>query len=92
MLTNVLSRELGDRVWFSPVPSGTDLLVYLPEGVDEQTVVRETAVCGIHLTPGTPYHLQKPPAPSILLSFSGLEEADIEEGASHITRILQAIS
>lgn len=88
VLTTALHQQLGDTVHFSSVAAGTKLLVYLPEGVDERAVVRETAVCGVNLTPGTPCHLQKPVHPSILLSFSGLTEAEIEEGVKRITSVL----
>ncbi|MCB0000800.1 MAG: hypothetical protein KDE56_33780, partial [Anaerolineales bacterium] len=87
-LTTALDKHIGDKVCFSRVAGGTHLLVYLPEGVDERAVVRETAVCGVGVTPGAPYHLQKPAPPSILLSFSGVAEAEIEEGVRRLAGVL----
>lgn len=87
-LTTALDKHIGDKVCFSRVAGGTHLLVYLPEGVDERAVVRETAVCGVGITAGAPYHLQKPAPPSILLSFSGVAEAEIEEGMRRLAGVL----
>ncbi|MCA9999832.1 MAG: PLP-dependent aminotransferase family protein, partial [Anaerolineales bacterium] len=87
-LTTALDKEIGNKICFSRAAAGTHLLVYLPTGVNEKELVRETAVCGVGIAPGTPYHLQRPVAPSILLSFSGLTQAEIEEGVRRLAKIL----
>ncbi len=91
-LTAALDKHLGNRVCFSRVAAGSRLLVYLPEWVDEQEVVRKTAVCGVAVAAGAAYHLQKPAPPSILLGFGGLTEVEIGEGVRRLTIVLDQVS
>ena len=44
---------------------------------------------GVGVYPGAAYHIQRPAPPSILLGFSGLSEAEIEEGVQRLARALQ---
>jgi GntR family transcriptional regulator/MocR family aminotransferase len=79
-------------VRFSRVAAGRHVLVELDEGVDEAALVRETAVCGVGVTAGAAYHLQKPAPPSILLGFGGLTDVEIEEGVRRIATALDQAS
>ena len=89
VLTAALDSHLGERATFCRVAAGLHVMVYLEEGVDEAAVVAETAVAGVGIYAGAPYHLQQPAPPSILLGFSGLNEAEIEEGVRRLGVVLQ---
>lgn len=80
----VLLQALADHI---PLPlryaqeaAGLHVMVYLPPGIDEQKLVQAAAAHGVGIYPGSTYHLLQPSPPSILLGFSGLDEAEINEG------------
>jgi GntR family transcriptional regulator/MocR family aminotransferase len=50
--------------------------------------VQQAAALDVGVYPGAPYHLEKPAPPSILLGFSGLSEADIEEGVRRLAEVI----
>ena len=87
-LARVLETELGDRVNFSPVAAGLHVMLFLEPGTDEAALVRAAAARGVRVYPGAPYHLTQPAPPSILLGFSGLDEAEIVEG---VRRLAEAV-
>lgn len=90
VLAEALRAQLGTAVRFSGDAAGLQLLVYLPPHCDEQEVVRAAAEQGVGVYPGTPYHLQHPPPPSLLLGFSGLAPAEIVEGVARLAKVLGA--
>lgn len=55
---------------------------------DEAQVVQEAAAAGVGVYPGAGYHLQPDLPPSILLGFSGLTTAEIEEGVRRLSTVL----
>ena len=71
-----------------PLAGGTDVMVYLEESMAETAVVQQAAAVGVGVYPGASYHLERPAPPSILLGFSGLEEAEIEEGIRRLAGVL----
>lgn len=72
--------------------AGLHVMVYLPPGMDEEQVVRLAAAHGVGVYPGSTYHLLRPSPPSILLGFSGLDEAEIEEGIRRLSQALVAVN
>jgi len=88
VLTAAIERYLPGRVRYVPVAAGLHVMVYLEAGVSETAVVQQAAAVDVGVYPGAPYHLQQPAPPSILLGFSGLEEADIEEGIRRLAGVL----
>lgn len=84
VLVDALTDYLGDRVRFSPVAAGLHVMLYADEGVDEGRLVRDAAASGVRVYAGAPFHLEHPAPPSILLGFSGLNEADIVEGVRRL--------
>lgn len=88
VLVQALDTHLADKVRFARVPAGLHVMLYLAEDLSETAVVQKAADVGVGVYPGRPYHLQKPAPPSILLGFSGLTEADIQEGVSRLANIL----
>lgn len=87
-LVAALDRHLPGQVRFSRVPAGLHVMVYLAEGCDETAVIERAAAVGVGVYAGRPYHRQENPPPSILLGFSGLDEAQIEEGVRRLAAIL----
>ncbi len=55
----------------------------------ETAVIQQAAQAGVGVYAGARYHLQQPAPPSILLGFSGLSEADIEEGVRRLAEVLK---
>jgi GntR family transcriptional regulator/MocR family aminotransferase len=88
ILLDALAVELGDMVQYDQNLAGGHLLVYLPEGVSEQAVIRGAAALSVAVYAGRPYHLTTQPRPSILLGFSGLSDTAVVEG---VRRLAQAI-
>lgn len=87
LLVTALKSRLANLP-FVDDPAGLHIMLSLPPRFNEKEVVRLAATAGVAVYPGAPYHLQKPAPPSILLGFSGLEPAKIEEG---ITRFATAL-
>jgi GntR family transcriptional regulator/MocR family aminotransferase len=88
VLVNALDRYLGDRVYFTRVPAGLHVMLYLEDGLEETAVVTRAAEAGVGVYPGKQYHLLNPAPPSILLGFSGLDEREIEEGVRRLATVL----
>ena len=86
-----LERHLPGQVHYSAVAAGLHVMLYLAPGLDEKTVVKEAALAGVGVYPGAPYHLEQPSRPSILLGFSGMSEAEIEEGVARLATVIQTI-
>ncbi|MBK8985306.1 MAG: PLP-dependent aminotransferase family protein [Chloroflexi bacterium] len=78
------------QVRYAPMAAGLHVMLYLGTGVNETAVVQQAAAAGVGVYPGAPYHLEQPAPPSILLGFSGLEEAEIEEGVRRLAKVLPA--
>ena len=88
VLVKALGEHLGTAVSFCPAPAGLHILLYLPEGCNEAQLVQQAAELGVGVYAGAPYHLQESPPPSILLGFSGLSPAEIEEGIGRLAPLI----
>ena len=88
VLVAALETYLPGRVRYVRLAAGLHVMVYLEEGVAETAVVQQAAAVGVGVYPGASYHLERPAPPSILLGFSGLEEAEIEEGIRRLAGVL----
>ncbi|MFQ5399537.1 MAG: PLP-dependent aminotransferase family protein [Anaerolineae bacterium] len=86
-LVDALRRYLPGKVRFSDVEAGLHVMLYLDPACDEAELVRGAAAAGVGVYPGAPYHLEKPPPPSILLGFSGLSGAEVEEGVRRLAAV-----
>ncbi|MCP5094994.1 MAG: PLP-dependent aminotransferase family protein [Chloroflexi bacterium] len=87
-LVRALENKITGRIKYAPDEAGLHVMLYLAQTAVESEVVRRAAEVGVGVYPGAGYHLQKPAPPSILLGFSGLTEADIEEGIRLLATIL----
>ena len=73
---------------FVAEPAGLHIMIYLDDHINEALLVRQAAEQGITFYAGAPYHLGRPPSPSILLGFSGLAEDQIESGIRALAFLL----
>ncbi|MCA9978212.1 MAG: aminotransferase class I/II-fold pyridoxal phosphate-dependent enzyme, partial [Anaerolineales bacterium] len=87
-LIAALEQYLPQQVCCSEEAAGLHVMLHLRPHLDESQVVREAAAAGVGVYPGTPYHLHQPAPPAILLGFSGLDEAEIEEGIRRLAAVL----
>lgn len=88
VLIAALDTYLGDKVYFTRVPAGLHVMLRLQTEATETAVITKAAAAGVGVYPGTRYYLHKPAPPSMLLGFSGLTEADIEEGVRRLATVL----
>lgn len=88
LLVEALNTVLPCRVHFSEEPAGLHVMLYLPADFDEAQIVQQAAMAGVGVYPGAGYHLEVDPPPSILLGFSGLSAAEIEEGVRRLGKAL----
>jgi GntR family transcriptional regulator/MocR family aminotransferase len=89
VLMQALQAHMPDSVQYSTNPAGLHVMLFLPVGVVETAVIHQAAQAGVGVYAGARYHLQQPVPPSILLGFSGLSEADIEEGVRRLAEVLK---
>ena len=88
VLVQGLERNLTELVGYSPVEAGLHVMLYLRADLDEEEVVRESALSGVGVYPGKAYHFGSSASPSILLGYSGLSRAEIEEGVGRLSKAL----
>ncbi len=88
-LVQALGTYLPDQVCCSDAAAGLHVMLYLKPDWDEKEVVQKAAANGVGVYPGAPYHLEPPAPPSILLGFSGLTEAEIQEGIRRLALALR---
>jgi GntR family transcriptional regulator / MocR family aminotransferase len=88
VLEAALRRELGDRVRWTAVPAGLHTMLHLPAHLDEAAFIRRAAAAGVVVYPGAVYYVERPSPPAVLLGFSGLSEADIEQGVAQLATVL----
>lgn len=89
-LVSAIARFLPSQVHYAEVAAGLHVMLYLPDGYAETAVVQQAAAQDVGIYPGSPYYLEQPAPPSILLGFSGLNEAEIEEGVRRLADVLKA--
>ena len=88
VLIAALETYLTDQVGYSGEAAGLHVMLYLNPQLDEARLVKDAAAAGVGVYPGAPYHLRLPARPSILLGFSGLAAAEIEEGIRRLAVVL----
>lgn len=85
-LVQNIREYLPSAVHYVATAAGLHIMLYLPPTCDENRLVREAAAVGVGIYPGRFYHLQNPAPATVLLSFSGLNEAEITEGIHRIAQ------
>lgn len=87
-LMQAIQKYLAQEVTYANHPAGFHIMLYLKNEISESQVIAEARKHGVAVYAGSPYHLVKPIPASLVLGFSDLENADIEEG---IKRLATAI-
>jgi GntR family transcriptional regulator/MocR family aminotransferase len=87
VLSSELTLRLGNRVHYSPVAAGLHVMLFAEPHLDEVQLVGKAAAQGVRVYGGEPYHLERPAPPSVLLGFSGLDEAEITEGVRRLAEV-----
>ncbi len=87
-----LHRELGALI--EPPMSGTGLhtLVTLRAHLPAQELVARAALVGVGIYPAHPYYLKAPAHTSLVMGFTGLSEAQIDEGLHRLGGIVRAMT
>jgi GntR family transcriptional regulator/MocR family aminotransferase len=75
------------------VAAGTHLLVDLPAGIEEASLVDAAAHAGIRVYPGHVYY-SKPsrPRPSLLLGYGAIQEENIEPGVKRLAELVRPVN
>lgn len=88
-LAAALNEHLGEEVQFCPTPAGLHILVRLPSFCSEAQVIQQALGRGVAVYPGAPYYLAGVAPPTLLLGFSGLTVADIQEGVGRLAAVVK---
>ncbi len=89
-LVTALEQFLPGQLRYAEVAAGLHMMLYLDAHCDETAVIQQAAAQDVGIYPGAPYHLQQPAPPSLLLGFSGLSEAEIQEGIRRLATVIRA--
>ena len=81
-------HHLGAQVHFSAEPAGLHLMLYLKRTLDEAKIVQLAAKEGVYISPGRPFHFEKPPPPSLLLGFSKINQTEMNNGLRLLQEVL----
>ncbi len=87
-LLAALARHLPD-LEPAGIAAGLHLVAWLPQDLDETTVIAEAARHGVAIAPVSPYRLSSPPRGGLIFGYSNLSERLIADG---VTRLAQAVS
>jgi len=88
-LLNTLHEMLGDIVRFEDHAAGMQLLVRLPAGYDDQTIVEAASREGVITSALSAHYAQGEIQNGLLLGFCGFTEAEIEVHISIIDKIIR---
>lgn len=88
LLVCLLHTYLDDRIQFTDIPAGLHVMLFLRDDVSETAVIQAAATVGVRVYGGRPYHVGVEAPPSILLGFSGLSPAEIEEGVLRLADVI----
>jgi GntR family transcriptional regulator/MocR family aminotransferase len=89
-LIQFIEKTMPGVVHYSNANAGLHVMLYLPVSYREEDVILKSVEAGVRVYPGAPYHLQRPAPPSILLGFSGLSKAEIEEGVTRLGTVIRS--
>ncbi|MAT95935.1 MAG: hypothetical protein CL608_02110 [Anaerolineaceae bacterium] len=90
-LVAALQTHLPDLVRYTDEPAGLHVMLYLPTRLSETAVVQAAAEAGVGVYPAAPYFMTPSPPPAILLGFSGLSEAEIEQGVARLGEVMTTL-
>lgn len=91
-LVTALQTHLAGVVTFSGEPAGLQILLSLPDMIDEPSLIQKANSTGVRVYPGANYHLPPHQPPTILLGFSGLNAADITKGVVQLAKCIETLA
>ena len=92
VLVQALEKELAGLVQYSQEEAGLHVMLLLDPDLDEETIVGKATAAGVGVYPGNAYHVGAPERPSILLGYSGLRRAEIEQGVARLAAVLRSMA
>ena len=91
LLLSALDRHLGDEATWTVPRGGQHLWVTLRRSVDERALYGEALRAGVAFLPGGATQVEPAARTSLRLSFSYVDEDDLEEGVRRLGRALRAV-
>lgn len=87
-LMGAIQRFMGDRVAVTGTGSGAHVVIWPDTRLSEDALIARAAAIGVGVYGIARYHLRRKARPGLLLGYSRMKEAEIQEG---IRRLAQAI-
>jgi GntR family transcriptional regulator/MocR family aminotransferase len=72
------------------IAAGLHLVAYLPDWVDEESLVRAAAERGVALHALGPYRISHPGSPGLIFGYATLDERAISSGIELLGAVLEA--
>lgn len=88
VLVDALTGELGESVDITIPEAGIHLVVWLPSGMNAQTVARRAAVSGLSILPISQFSLRSLPRDGLLLGFASASPGELRVGVQTLARVL----
>jgi GntR family transcriptional regulator/MocR family aminotransferase len=89
ILIAAASRELDGLLEVRPAEAGMHLIGWLPDNSDDQFISRQAAKVGIDIRPLSFYCIEAKPRPGLLLGYTGISPAAINEGVRKLSTLLR---
>jgi 2-aminoadipate transaminase len=89
-LSGALARHMPDDVSWTEPSGGFLTLMTLPAGLDAVALRPATLAAGVAYVPGPPFHAGDGGADTLRLSFSHLDEHELEEAAERLAGVVRA--
>jgi GntR family transcriptional regulator/MocR family aminotransferase len=70
---------------------GMNLIAWLPRGSDDVQVSRALEAAGVDSLPLSAFVLERPLRPGLILGYSGIREADLDEAVARLARVLRRV-
>lgn len=89
MLLEAIGRELAGELEVVPHEAGMHLVGWLGTGCSDQEVAQRALKGGLHVPALSAYTLQTRQRPGVLLGYTAMNEAEIQEGVHALKRLLR---
>jgi GntR family transcriptional regulator/MocR family aminotransferase len=91
LLVDRLERALPGILDVAAPDSGMNLIAWLPTGSDDVQVGRALEAAGVDSLPLSAFVLERPLRPGLILGYSGIREADLDEAVARLARVLRRV-
>ncbi len=90
-LVAAAGRHLQGLLEVSPAEAGMNLVGWLPPGVDDRAAARAVEHAGLYAPPLSRYAVRPQPRGALVLGYTGLQPAQIEDGARRLAAALAPV-